>query len=435
MSYKNHIETLQQRFSKALKSTKYQSAVIYSGHQNTPFMDDNALPFKINPYFKYWLPLTLQQRSFIHIHSERKPTLYLFLDDDYWHAQPVVPEGEWQNYFDIIVIKSQDEVKKALDLQLHQAALICGETENFKDWGFKAANPEPLMAKLNFQRAYKTEYEIGNMRIANQLAAKAHLAAKQAFEQGKSELETHLAYLEALNVRESALPYNNIIAFNDAGSILHYDQYKTKPPQQRLSFLIDAGADYQGYNADISRTYLNEELVDSEYIELFAAYKKEYYGLLDEIKLGGDYLKFHDSSHRRISKLLSKFELVKGTPEQVYAGGYSRLFFPCGTGHYIGLQVHDIGGYLADDSGKLLDKDPRYPYLRMRRPMEKNTVFTVEPGIYFIRQLLNTVHADPKMNWNKINHFSQYGGFRLEDSIAITKNGAENLSQRAFDQL
>ncbi len=83
----------------------------------------------------------------------------------------------------------------------------------------------------------------------------------------------------------------------------------------------------------------------------------------------------------------------------------------------------------------MLAKDERYPYLRLRRPMELNTVFTVEPGIYFIQQLLKTVKDHKEVNWSKIEHFSQFGGFRYEDCIAITDKGVENLSQQGFDSL
>ena len=412
MSYQAHIATLQQRFADALSTQNLNAVLIYSGHQTYSFMDDNSLPFRVNPFFKYWLPLTQQQQSFVYYEIGNKPQLFLFLEDDYWHAQPEIPAGQWQEFFDIKVIKSKEDVKRALDLKLNKTALIAGETDTFKDWPFAQVNGEALVNQLSYDRAYKTQYEIDCMRQANIIAARAHKAAEQAFRQGKTELQTHLAYLDAIPCRESALPYNNIIAF-----------------------LIDAGAQYNGYNSDISRSYLYDDNIDTEFTELFNAYKDEYYGLLDEIKLGKDYLEFHDSSHRRISKLLSQFELIKLSPEETYEKGYSRLVFPCGTGHYIGLQVHDIGGYLANPQGDMLAKDERYPYLRLRRPMELNTVFTVEPGIYFIQQLLKTVKDHKEVNWSKIEHFSQFGGFRYEDCIAITDKGVENLSQQGFDSL
>jgi Xaa-Pro dipeptidase len=157
--------------------------------------------------------------------------------------------------------------------------------------------------------------------------------------------------------------------------------------------------------------------------------------LLNEIERGKSYLEFHDSAHRRIARLLSEFELVKTSAEETYAKGYNQCFFPCGVEHYIGLQAHDVGGYMMDCTGREFTRDARYLLLRLNRPMEQDIVFTVEPGIYLIDQLLNQ-HADnPDFNWSRINQLKPYGGFRLEDCIALTAQGVENLSQRGFQQL
>lgn len=432
--YSEHLQIIQQRFGNAFESHGYDSALIYSGHHRYAFLDDNSLPFKINPLFKYWLPLTSQQHSFIFVKSGQKPHLFLHQIEDYWHAQPTIPEGEWQAYFDVTIITDCQEVKSLLGSKLKNCAFIGEDNLCVDDWPV-SVNPDAFIAQINYMRAYKTPYEIDCMRTANALAARAHMAAKQAFYAGKTELEVHLAYLNAIDIRESQLPYNNIIAFNQSASILHYDHYQTTLPSQRLSFLIDAGAEYQGYNADISRTYLAEGPEHAEFRALFEAYCSEYYSLLKEIQLGKSYLEFHDSAHRRIAKLLSDFELVNTSPEETYEKGYNRCVFPCGVGHYIGLQVHDVGGYLADCSGNELPRDPRYPFLRLNRPMEQDIVFTVEPGIYLIDQLLKP-HADnPDFNWSRINQLKPYGGFRLEDCIALTADGVENLSQQGFDQL
>ncbi len=427
--YQQHIETLQTRFDKALNQNQFDAVLIYSGHAGLPFRDDNAYPFKTNPHFKYWLPLTSQDKSFVLIQTGKKPHLFLHQAIDIWHAQPELPEGEWQNFFDLTLINKPTEVKPAL--KNYQRLAFIGEPL-VDDDSYGAINPLGLISHIEFDRAYKTEYEVSCLRQANLLAAKAHTAAKHAFFNGKTEMEIHQAYLSSLGVRESSLPYNNIIAFNQNAAVLHYDNYQVTNPEQRLSFLIDAGAEFNGYNADISRTYINSE---GEFQQMFQAYQVEYFDLLNEIEIGYGYFDFHDSAHRRIATLLSQFDIVKCNPESAYQKGYSQLFFPCGVGHYIGTQVHDVGGHLANNQGKQLEKDSRYPYLRLLRKMEKNTVFTVEPGIYFIDQLLKTVEGNSDFNWNRIEQFKPYGGFRLEDSIAMNDGAIENLSVNAFTAL
>ena len=435
--YQQHITTLQNRFDEELTRLNYDGVLIYSGQHAYAFLDDNSQPFKVNPYFKYWLPLTKQQKSFLHIRPGRKPHLYLFQEQDYWHAQPVVPEGEWQEHFELTIIDNVQHCLNKLQNTATNTAII-GEAPVslglFSQWPVENLNPKDLLNALDYFRAYKTEYEIENMRQANTLAAKAHIAAKNAFFAGKSEIQVHQAYLEALAIRETALPYNNIIAFNNNASVLHYDDYQTVSPDTRRSFLIDAGAEYNGYNADISRTYINTSAPDGkEFQQLFEAYQKEYYALLDEISIGKPYLSIHDSAHRRLSNLLAEFDLVNCSGEDAYVKGYSQLVFPCGVGHYIGAQVHDVGGYLKNREGEQLNKDARYPFLRLMRPIEENIVITIEPGIYLIDQLLNQVRGNSDFNWSRIEQFKPFGGFRLEDCLAITKDGVENLSSPGFE--
>jgi Xaa-Pro dipeptidase len=428
--YQQHIQKLQQTFESALQENNFESVLIYSGHSGYGFRDDNAYPFKTNPHFKYWLPLTKQSESFVLVEVGKKPHLFLNQKLDYWHAQPQLPDGEWQQHFDLTIITNIADVKNAVKDKTKSLAYI--GLPITEDLSLGAINPALLINQIEYNRAYKTEYEIECLRVANFMAAKAHVVAKDAFYAGKTELEIHQAYLESLNIRESGLPYNNIIAFNHNASVLHYDDYQTEQPQQRLSFLIDAGAEFNGYNADISRTYLNGT---SEFQQMFDAYQVEYFDLLSEIEVNKAYFDFHDSAHRRISKLLSEFDIVKCDAQQTYEKGYSQLFFPCGVGHYIGTQVHDVGGHFANKQGELLTKDPRYPHLRLLRRMEKNTVFTVEPGIYFIDQLLDTVKDNTDFNWNRVEQFKPYGGFRLEDSIAMNQGNVENLSIDAFNKL
>ena len=437
--YQQHIQQLQQRFDNAMSQSQLDGVLIYSGQQAYAFLDDNALPFKVNPYFKYWLPLTNQQKSFILVRPAQKPHLFLFQEQDYWHAQPKIPEGEWQDYFELTVTEDASHVLKLLEQQKSKIAIIAENQQAndlFHDWPQQQLNPKRLLDELDYYRAYKSDYEVANMRIANAMAAKAHIAAKKTFFDGGTELQIHQSYLDALETRESNLPYNNIIAFNQNASILHYDDYQSVAPVDRRTFLIDAGAQYQGYNADISRTYINESVAGAhDFIALFNAYKELYFALLDDIQINKSFVELHDKAHRGIAKLLSDFEMINCSPEETHTKGYSQLFFPCGTGHYIGAQVHDVGGQLANANGEKLKPDERYPFLRLLRPIENHTVFTIEPGIYFIDQLLNKERGNPDFNWQQINAFQAFGGFRLEDCISVTEKGIENLSIDGFNSL
>ena len=429
--YQIHVEHLQSLFTKALAYAKYDQVLIYSGEHSYGFLDDNAFGFKTNPYFKYWLPLPQQQKSFVCIEAGKKPKVYLFQQEDYWHAQPKLPEGEWLEYFDLEIIDDPEKViRKHLINKSNAAAIGDFSLRQFKG-EHTAVNPSRLLNYLDYHRAYKTEWEKSNLRRANILAAKGHLAAKQAFYQGKTEFETHLAYLQAISTRETQLPYNNIIAFGQNASVLHYDQYQTQIVDHQNCFLIDAGASVNGYNADISRTYVKDAELDGNsetFSAMFAAYTQCFKSLLSEIELGKSFLEFHDSAHKKMTEILCQFDVLNCSVEKAYDKGYSQRFFPCGVGHYIGAQVHDVGGYLANEQGDSLNKDPRYPFLRLMRPMEQNIAFTVEPGIYFIDSILKHEQQNTDFNWKVIESLKPFGGFRLEDTIIMNASGAENIS-------
>ena len=101
------------------------------------------------------------------------------------------------------------------------------------------------------------------LREANRLGALGHLAAARAFRAGASEFEIELAFLAACGLREQELPYNPIIALNAGGAVLHYQLLEKRPPAERYSLLIDAGAEFGGYASDITRSYAAEDPVSA----------------------------------------------------------------------------------------------------------------------------------------------------------------------------
>ena len=104
-------------------------------------------------------------------------------------------------------------------------------------------------------------------------------------------------------------------------------------------------------------------------------------------------------------------------------------------GHQLGLQVHDVGGKLADALGNNLGQPAAHPSLRNLRPVEVGNVFTIEPGLYFIPQLLDKLRSSPAgkdVNWRNVDELLSCGGVRIEDDVFVTKRGLENLTREAF---
>jgi len=433
-SYANHIQTVQARFDAALAATQFDSVLVYSGQPRVAFLDDNPAPYKVNPLFKYWLPVTDAPKSAIFYRPGNQPIVFLFKARDFWHADVEIPAEEWQQHVDLRVIDDLAQIPSQLGEQLAQTAWL-GEdfAQPVSNWKVAARNPEQLIHHLHFHRAIKTDWEIENLRVANERAATAHLAARDAFFAGASELEIHSAYLAAIGFRESQVPYNSIVALNEHGAVLHYDVYDVDAPAESRSFLIDAGATYRGYCADITRTYARK---DGFFADLIAAVDTAQRQLLTEIKPGIEYYQLHVSQHLKIAKILSEFGLVNGSVEAIYEKGYSRAFFPHGLGHFIGLQVHDVGGFLRNDRGDTFNPDETHPFLRLLRPIEAGQVFTIEPGLYVVDQLLEAHANATDINWAKVDELRPYGGVRIEDSIVVGADGTnENLTRDAFQKL
>ena len=204
-------------------------------------------------------------------------------------------------------------------------------------------------------------------------------------------------------------------------------------PDDVFSFLIDAGANFNGYASDITRTYSAN---NDEFQELIDAMDTAQQAMCDDVKPGVDYKDLHISAHRRIAQLLADFKFVNLSAEEIMESGISGSFFPHGLGHYLGLQVHDVGGLQASEEGGEIPRPDGRPYLRLTRKLEVGHTLTIEPGLYFIEPLLASLKSSDQaghVNWDKIESFRRYGGIRVEDDVVVTTNGHENLTRPLFE--
>jgi Xaa-Pro dipeptidase len=168
---------------------------------------------------------------------------------------------------------------------------------------------------------------------------------------------------------------------------------------------------------------------------LIKAMDSEQQGLCGEVRAGVDYADIHLSAHRRIAKILRDFNIITAAPDEALASGLSSVFFPHGIGHLLGLQVHDVAGFTVSPDGKQKARPQGHPYLRLTRTLEPGFVVTIEPGLYFIDQLLEKARTSPfgkQINWQTVEKFKPYGGIRVEDNVAATISEPENLTRPAF---
>jgi len=425
--YRDHLATLMARTDRALSVGGFDRVVIAAGVEKMRFLDDMPYPFKTNPHFKHWLPLTRHPHCWIAYAPGERPVLAYYQPDDYWHVPPAAPAGVWVEHFDVRVIREPGEAARCLPAG---NAAIIGEADAALP-GLEPNNPTQVLDYLHFHRAFKTDYELDRMREAQRKAARGHLAARRAFKLGASEAQINAAYLGAAEHTDTDVPYNSIVALNENGATLHY-QYKNAlvPPQHR-SLLIDAGAEADGYAADVTRTWGNG---DAAFAELIAAVEREQLALAAEVRAGKDYRALHLECHLRLSGVLRALGIVVMDPAAMLETGVSSVFFPHGLGHPIGLQVHDVAG-LADEQGRPIPRPPGHPYLRMTRTLAPGMVVTIEPGIYFIPTLLAGLKAGPHAGavaWDKVEHLAKFGGVRIEDEVHCTDATPENMTRDAF---
>jgi Xaa-Pro dipeptidase len=434
--YRDHLRVQSECAGSALDAMHCEHLVVYSGGLVTQFLDDQSYPFKANPHFKAWVPLVDNPDCFLVYTPGKRPTLVFNQPVDYWYKPASTPVEFWVEHFELRLAPTLQAARAHLPQSLAHAAFIGELPGEIAAWGFGHVNPAPLLDRLHFARAVKTPYELECMRRASAIAVRGHRAAERAFAAGESEYRTHMRYLEACAQREEEMPYNNIVAFNTNCAVLHYQHLERQAPaaSARLSFLIDAGAQFNGYACDITRTYSAR---NDDFHHLIEAVDGAQRALCASVKPGVDYRDLHLEAHHQLATVLRDADVIRVEPDAAVSSGLSSVFFPHGVGHLLGLQVHDAGGFMRDASGGTIDKPAGHPYLRLTRRLQPGFVVTIEPGLYFIEQLLAPARGNQHarhINWARVDALHRYGGVRVEDDVAVTASGHENLTRDAFAQ-
>ena len=430
--YPDHINTIKSRHDQALESAGTSHAIIYSGAPRAVFLDDYDYPFKPNPHFVSWLPLTQTPYCYV-IHTPGEtPVLVYFQQKDYWHLPPANPDGFWADQFDIRVVHTTDDIARHFPADRSKCILIGDIDDPAQAFGVDRTNPSRVLNFLHYGRGVKTAYELECMRGASRRGVKGHRAAEEAFRAGKSEYDIHLDYCRAVQHTDNELPYGNIVALNEHGAVLHYQHQSREKPAELLSFLIDAGAAICGYASDITRTYASEA---GEFADLVGRFDQLQQELVAEVKSGLEFSELHMLCHHKIAELLAETGVAKGSAEAMIEAGVTSAFYPHGLGHLLGIQVHDVGGHQVDDIGTSIDPPSGHPYLRLTRQLETDQVLTIEPGLYLIDMLQENLAGTPAqsmVNQKRLDWLRPYGGIRVEDNVRVLADGCENLTRDAF---
>ena len=433
--YRAHIATVQSRHDEALEKSGAAHAVVFSGSPKIAFLDDHSYPFKANPHFVSWAPLIALPLSYIIYTPGEIPVLLYYQPHDYWHTVPGEPNGYWVSEFDVRIVHTLDDVAGHLPVDRDKCVLIGEIDDAAHAFGIERINPSSTINILHYARGCKTAYELECLRLASRRGVAGHRTAEAAFREGLSEFAIHQDYCKTVSHADNELPYSNIIALNQHGAVLHYTDLERDAPAESRSFLIDAGAQVHGYASDITRTY---SAADTDFEALIERMEVLQLDIVSRVRAGLDYRDLHVEAHRLLAGVLADAELASGDPDTLIASGVTSAFFPHGLGHLLGIQVHDVGGFMEDTSGAIIDPPSGHPFLRLTRLLEEDMVLTIEPGLYIIDLLLENLRGTPAeghVNWDTVDWLRPFGGIRIEDDVRVLADGAENLTRDAFAEL
>ena len=428
--YRGHVAAWEQRFADACAACGIDGAVVFSGAEKYRYRDDLEYPFHAEPYFKAWVPYSYSN-SAVRIIPGETPLLVIVRKEDFWHMPAPEPSGFWAQHFEVRCVTSD----KALLKELNGVSKLAGIGEVAQAaMGFASVNDAKLLSNLDYYRAYKTSYEVACMEEANRIAASGHAATQRALTGGASEFELNEVYCRASRQRESELPYQNIVAMNQHAGILHYQNLDRRPPEEFHSFLLDAGADCNGYASDITRTCASPGDAFSELIASLDAMQQR---ICEAARPGTSFVLLNSLAHQLLAEVLFEHGIIRCAAQEGFERGLTRVFLPHGLGHLLGLQVHDAGGRLGSVDGAEHEPPAEHPFLRMTRTLQPGFVVTIEPGLYFIPALLDELRgglSGKLVDWETVEQWLPYGGIRIEDDVLVTGDGSRNLTRPALER-
>lgn len=427
-----HVARLEQEYARVIVAAGWDGVVLHSG---TPkirsIFDDQYWPVRVTPHFQHWLPLADADCALL-VMPGKRPVLYRNVAKNYWERTPPADDFYWPS-FDVVEVADPETIKDLLP-KGQRLAFIGEDLPRAVRWGFpsEAQTPTDLTRRLDALRVTKSRYEEVCLAHANRIAAIGHDAVFDAFQAGDhSELELHLLFLRVTRQDDPETPYKNIVAFGTHAATLHHIHYGRVAPHGAESLLVDAGATFQGYASDVTRTRAKGAGAGVDaFRQLIARMEELQQEMVRRIALHAPYESLHDQSHQLLAPVLRDCGLVRASDDELVGEGVTRLFLPHGLGHALGLQTHDVG--CAPMKPKAEN-----PWLRNTSKVEPGQVFTIEPGCYFIPELLAELRASKladRVDWKQVDLLARFGGVRIEDDVAVHDGAVRNLTREVLPQ-
>jgi Xaa-Pro aminopeptidase len=293
-----------------------------------------------------------------------------------------------------------------------------------------AAVAAELRTHMDRVRRRKDDIELARMRLAADATCAGFAAAVAVIAPGISERALQIEIeAEFFRHRADTVAYDSIIASGPHAAVLHHLPTPRLLRSDEL-VLVDAGAEYRGYDCDVTRTYPVSGEFNAEQADVYALVLRVQRAAIERCRAGVEYRDIHLAAALDVAQGLVDAGFLRGNAADLVERGACALFFPHGIGHMVGLGVRDAGGYLP---GRSRSEAPALRFLRIDLPLESGHVVTIEPGIYFPPHVLEDPeirrqHRDTVV-WNRVDKLRGFGGIRIEDNVLIRDGGNEVLTR------
>ena len=296
-----------------------------------------------------------------------------------------------------------------------------------------SASLELIMGVVN-QRNYKSAEEIIEIKKACDISVDMHTLSMRMAKPGVSEARIAAAVHEVALAAGGQIAFPIIATIN--GQTLH-NHYHGNTLKAGDMFLLDAGAETaMGYAGDLSSTTPVSGKFTSRQRDIYNICLDSHNTAISMLKPGIPFREVYFESARVIVRGLKDLGLMKGNVDDALQNGAHAMFFPCGLGHMMGLDVHDmedLGEVYVGYGGEPKSTQFGLKSLRLGRKLEPGFVFTIEPGIYFIPELIDQWKATRQnseyINFDKVETYRNFGGLRNEEDFLVTETGCELLGK------
>jgi len=295
---------------------------------------------------------------------------------------------------------------------------------------------EPLIRAVVAQRSIKSEQEVEQIEAALDISYEMQTLAMRMSKPGVYERQVAAAMEAVVLSHGSALSFPTIFSIH--GETLHNHHYGNQMQAGDMA-VNDSGAESPlHYASDITRTVPVSGKFSQRQREIYAIVLNAQEKAIEAVNPGVEFREVHLLACRQLASGLKDLGLMRGDIEQAVQAGAHTLFFQCGLGHMLGLDIHDMEGLGEEYVGytDTIKRNPEFGFksLRLAKALQPGFVITVEPGIYFIPELIDRWEAKQKnsqyIDYELLETYRDFGGIRIEDDVLVTQTGCRMLGKK-----